>query len=311
MDDSPSLPRVSIVILTWNQREDTQVCLDSLQQLTYSNYEVIVVDNGSTDGTQEVIRARYPRVTLLAQDHNLGGSGGRNVGIRHALKGQTDYILFLDNDTLVKPNILSRLIEVGESNAKIGVLGSTIYYYHDRQRIWNAGARVDRRTGLCYPLRNGELDLGTPRSVEEVDFLATCSLMAKRIVFETVGIFDEEYFFYYEDTDWCVRASDAGYRIVVVPDSVLWHKESQSLGGPSSPGKIYYMTRNQLLFVVKRFSGRRMLPMLVRMLLDETRTIVLHSILPRYRSLRPQRDARMHGVIDFLRGRYGSRNMPR
>lgn len=298
------MPHVSIVILNWNQREDTLACLASLQEITYGNYDVILVDNGSTDGSQDAIAALFKDVTILAQTSNLGGSGGRNVGILHALKGQTDYILFLDNDTAARPDFLDRLVEVGESDSTIGVLGSTIYYYYDRQRIWNAGACVDRQTGYCYSLRNGELDPGGSRPVGEVDFLATCSLMAKRSVFETVGIFDEEYFFYYEDTDWCVRASNAGYRIVVVPDSVIWHKESRSLGGPSSPGKTYYMTRNQLLFVAKRFPRHR-LPMLTRILLSEARTILLHSILPRYHGQRQQRDARVCGVIDYLRGRYG------
>ncbi len=312
MKESPSAPYVCIVILTWNQREDTLACLASLQEITYGNYDVILVDNGSTDGSQEAIAAQFKNVTILAQTSNLGCAGGRNAGARCALERQADYILFLDNDTAVKPDFLSRLVDVGESDGAIGVLGSTIYYYYDRQRIWTAGARLDRRTGYGYPLRHDEIDSGAPRPVYDVDFVAGCALIAKRIVFETIGIFNGEYSPYgFEDTDWCMQASQAGYRVVVVPDSVVWHKESQSLGGASSPGKIYYMTRNQLLFVAKRFPKRRRLPMLTRILLNETRTIVLHSILPRYRGLRQQRDARVRGVIDFLRGRYGSRSMQR
>ena len=297
------MPHVSIVILNWNQREDTLACLTSLQESTYGNYDVVLVDNGSTDGSQDAITAQFNDVTVLAQTSNLGCAEGRNVGARYALERQADYVLFLDNDTIVKPDFLNHLVVTGESDSTIGALGPEIRYHHERQRIWTAGARVDQRTGYTYPMRHGDTATSAEGGgIYDADFIAGCAILAKRAIFEALGFFDEDYFVYFEDTDWCVRASAAGYRIVVVPESIVWHKESQALGGASSPGKIYYMTRNQLLFVTKRFPKRRRLPMLTRILLNETRTIVLHSILRRYRGLRLQRDACVRGVIDYLRG---------
>jgi GT2 family glycosyltransferase len=297
-------PLVFIVILNWNQRDDTLACLESLRKLDYDNYEVVIVDNGSTDGSQTAIISQFPDVKLLGQTANLGCAGGRNIGARYALGQGTDYILFLDNDTVVAPDFLSRLIRVAESDDRIGILGPKIHFQHDPQRVWSAGVRINFHTGQSSALDPDQAKMGSSE-IYEADYVAGCALLARRIVFERIGYFDEDYFIYFEETDWCVRAKKAGYHVVVVPDSLLWHKESRSLGGASSPGQIYYMTRNAFLFYSKNLQGRRRLQALVINWLREMWTVVAYTLKPRYRLLRRGRDTRVLALRDALIGRWG------
>ncbi len=242
-------PKIIIIILNWNGKEDTIECLESLKKITYPNYEILLVDNGSTDGSLECFRERYPGMEIIENGENLGFAEGNNVGIRKAIEIGADYVLLLNNDTVVDKEFLGELIKVAESDRNIGIVGPIIYYYISQNRIQSAGAKVYWNTGNQNILRANELDVGQHK-IEEVDYVSGCALLAKSELFEKIGYLNKEYFAYWEETDWCISVKKSGYKVLCIPKAKVWHK------GQSSSNKIsglhtYYMTRNMFWFMKK------------------------------------------------------------
>ncbi len=220
-------------MLSWNGREDTLACLASLEgeELT-----PLVVDNGSTDGSVEAVRERG--VEVVENGRNLGFAGGMNVGIRRALERGASHVLTLNNDVEVEPGFLEPLLDAGDVACPQILFG-------DGRTVWYAGARWDPQAG--YHGRNtgygGPPVAGKPY---ETDRACGGALLASHAAWERVGLFDESLFAYAEDTDWSLRARKAGYRVLVVPRSVVRHKVSASSGGEGSPTSIYFTLRNSL-----------------------------------------------------------------
>jgi len=239
---------VYVIILNWNGWRDTLECLTSCQKIIYPNYRVLVVDNGSTDGSEAVIRERFPDVEMLQTGENLGFAGGCNSGIRYALDRQARYIWLLNNDTVVEPNALQALVSIMEADESIGMTGSKILYHDSPEVIWFAGGIIDWQKGDTGHTGQGETDRGQYDHVREVDYITGCSLMAGRGMIEEVGLMDEQFFLYFEETDWCLRAGKLGYKSVYVPESVIYHKESATTGS-RSPLYYYYFVRNRLVFL--------------------------------------------------------------
>jgi GT2 family glycosyltransferase len=302
----PGYPKASIIVVTWNQRELTLDCLNSLAALNYpaERLGIIVVDNGSSDGTTQAIRERFPQVTVLENAENLGFTGGNNVGICHALESGAEYIMLLNNDTVVASDMLQHLISVAETDPGIGIVTPTIYYYDEPTRIWCAGAGIDWRRVITWRLRAEEIDDGTPRPVQEVDFASGCAICVRRSVVERIGLLDPRFFIYFEETEWCMRISQAGYRCVLVPQSKVWHKVSSAMQ-QGSPRAAYYMTRNTLLFLHKSLPGMRAYSTISIAIARELVFITVMSLRPRHRHRRVERTARLYGILDFLRGRFG------
>ena len=182
------LPTVSIIVLNWNGKHDTVECLESLSHISYPNYEVIVVDNGSTDGSVEQFKARYPEITVIENQDNLGFAEGNNVGIRAALQEDTEYVLLLNNDTIVDPRFLDELINVAEREPRVGFAGPKIYYYDGNGRgrkdvINSVGAKLDMWTGRAWPVGDREIDGGLYDQVRLVDTLiGSCLLVKKKVI---------------------------------------------------------------------------------------------------------------------------------
>ncbi|MFZ5917169.1 MAG: glycosyltransferase family 2 protein [Chloroflexota bacterium] len=296
------MPRVWIVVLNWNGLADTLECLASLQRLDYPNYEVIVVDNGSTDGSVKVIQAQFPDITLIANEQNLGFTGGNNIGLRYALERGADYALLLNNDTEVAPDFLRLLVEVAEANPAIGIAGPTIYYHAQPERIWSAGGVIDWQRGLTSMIGLGETDAGEHGAApRDVDFVTGCAFLVKWAVMKQVGLLDERFFAYYEEAEWCVRARRAGFRILHVPQSRLWHKISPERRA-ASPQVHYYMTRNRLLFLRLVKAGWRAW---LYTLADYLRTLISWSLKPRWRCKQQQRQMMLRAIGDAWQGRWG------
>lgn len=217
------VPKVSIIIVTTNGRRYIERCLQSVQELNYPDFEIIVSDNSSTDGTPELIRGKFPEVRLLCHQRNLGFAGANNAGMRVA-SGQ--YFFLLNDDTYVHPEILSVLVGAAENSAAIGVVGPKIYFY-DESVVWYAGARIDWKRGEAVHLGRGMRDEELLEDRErDVDFITGAALLIKKEVTEKIGLLDETFFIYYEDADWCFKARRAGYRIVYVPFGGVWHTKS-------------------------------------------------------------------------------------
>jgi GT2 family glycosyltransferase len=224
---------VTAVVLSWNGREDTLACLASLEAEPVTP---LVVDNGSSDGSVEAVRERG--VEVVENGRNLGFAAGMNVGIRLALERGAEHVLTLNNDVEVEPGFLAPLLVAGDVACPQILFG-------DGRTVWYAGARWDPRAG--YHGRNtgygGPPVSGAPY---ETDRACGGALLASREAWERVGLFDESLFAYAEDTDWSLRARALGYRILVVPESVVRHKVSASSGGEGSPTSIYFTLRNSL-----------------------------------------------------------------
>jgi hypothetical protein len=244
-----SSPRISIVIPTYNKRKDVLECLHSLRKLYYPNYEIIVVDNGSTDGTSNAIERLFPEVKLVKSRSNLGVTGGRNLGAKHS---SGEYIFFLDHDTTVNEKILVELMRAMHNNPKIGIVGPAIYYYSDPKRIWALGTSINMLTGRVSFNHEGKIDHGKFVKAMEVQILPAAFLVRKEVI-NKVGLFDDIFFAVYEDTDFCFRVKEAGYKVLCVPTAKVWHKvspdERKSIVGVLS--RAYLVSRNRIIFMKK------------------------------------------------------------
>jgi len=289
-------PRISIIILNWNGWRDTVECLESLYRISYSSYDVILLDNGSKDnflgnikdylaggmivqsdffeyitenkpikileytkdeaetgGGRENEIADLPsnmKIVLIRNDENYGFAEGNNIGIRYALKAQDpDYILLLNNDTVVKSDFLNELVNALQSDETAGFAGPSIYYYNyeGMTNIFSTvGINLVMEKGWFVRIGSNEPDRGQYKAVMAVDFLEGSCLLIKRAVLDKIGLFDSRYFAYWEETDLCIRGREAGYKCIYVPTAKIWHKVSSS--APKGV-KLYYMTRNRLWFV--------------------------------------------------------------
>lgn len=224
-------PIVYIIVLTWNGKKDTLECLSSLQRVSYPNTHIILVDNASTDRTIEAVRRDFPHAHCIRNERNLRYSGGNNVGMQYALTQGADYVLLLNNDTVVDPPFLDHLIQTAESSELVGIVGPMIYYHNSPKKIWFAGGIIRWWQGWIEHRGIRETNNGQYSTTEQTDYVTGCCLLVKRSVIEKIGFLDERYFMYGEDVDYCVRASRAGFKIFFEPNARIWHKISVSSGG--------------------------------------------------------------------------------
>lgn len=288
-------PNVSIILLNYNGWEDTIECLESLFQIDYPNYTVIVVDNNSTDesikniykyanGEIEIFSNFFEYNTLnkplqlidftkeksessnvinnaknltsegfilIKNDQNCGFAEGNNIGINYALKSfASDYILLLNNDTVVNKDFLNNLIKKANATPKLGIIGPKIYYYDEPNRIQVAGGKINFWIGKSILRGDGEIDKGQYNKIEETSFISGCCFLFKKELIEKVGFLNSLYRCYWEEVDYCLSSREKGYSIIYFPDSNIWHKGSKSTN--KSRGLMtYYMTRNMFWFMKK------------------------------------------------------------
>jgi hypothetical protein len=242
-------PKVGIVILNYNGKLLAERCLNSVAGSQYPNKDVILVDNASTDGSAEYLRARFPDVHILEVPKNLGVVGGRNRGLREAIARGCDYALSLDNDVHIEPNLVQELVSVAETNPGIGIVGPKTYWDDGSRRIQCAGGKITYTQNVSSERGSGETDRGQYDKIEDVDYFPGCGFMARREVLEKLGFLDERFsLLAHEDTDFCMRAVRQGYRIVYAPKAVMWHRGSATHGGYSANRK-YWEGVNSVYFV--------------------------------------------------------------
>jgi len=223
-------PKVSIIILNWNTCEDTIECLESLKKIDYQNYEIIIVDNASSGDDVRILQDRFgDYVHIIANGRNDGFAGGCNIGMHYALEKGTDYILMLNNDTIVDARFLSEMVKVAEGDRAIGITGSKIYYERYPNRLQSVGGKMNWWLGTITFYGRKVEDIGQYDNLAERDFVVGTSLLVKKIVIDKISFLDNiNFFFNYEDVDYCTRAKRAGFKIVYVPESKIWHKYGAS-----------------------------------------------------------------------------------
>lgn len=309
MINGSNCPSVYFVVINWNQPKLTIECLASLKRQEYDNFKVILVDNGSTDDSVTQIRQAHPWVEVLSLAKNVGYSGGNNVGIEAALRERPDYILLLNNDTDVAPDMLTKLVSVAESAPNIGIVGPTMFYADPADTLWGGANYIQWRTGTLNRSRMGEsLNMNELAffSPVETDYIDTCAAMFKRRVLEEVGFMNTDYFINFDDLDLNIRTVKLGYKAVYVPAAVMWHKVSVTMGA-GSPATTYYMTRNALMFFWRQSPGLLRYPSVTRILGRTIRTIGAWSFRSKYRTelYRKRRNANIIAVRDFMLGKSG------
>jgi GT2 family glycosyltransferase len=255
-------PQVSIIILNWNGKENTINCLEALKLTTYSNYETIVVDNGSTDGSVKYFRDNYPWIKILENGKNLGFAEGNNVAIREVLKNKkSKYISLLNNDTIVKPDWLEKLVDVLESDEKIGSCQPKILLLKNPDTIDAVGISIDRYGGASQE-GNNEKDTGQYDQITEVFGVCAGAALYRVKMLNQIGLFDEDFFAYYEDVDLAIRARLFGWKSACIPQAVIYHIHSATLGN-DSPFKRYLLERNSYYYVIKSLPRKTILLFLI------------------------------------------------
>ncbi len=243
---------IAIIVLNWNGRDLTLDCLRSLEAVATPRVRTIVVDNASTDGSVSAVRQHYgSRVTLIENAQNLGFAAGNNVGIRRALGDGADFVLLLNNDTVVAPDFVDHLLKPMLTTPDIGITAPKIYYAEPKDQIWFAGGELSMWRGTAKHTGLRATDRGQYDREHDIDYATGCAFLARRAVFEKIGELDPGYRAYFEDADFCVRARHAGYRIRYIPPAHVWHRISASTGGQLSRRKAA-----RKLASARRFFGR-------------------------------------------------------
>lgn len=257
MTEQVCMAKVYIIILNWNGLKDTLECLDSVYRLDYPNYEVILVDNCSSDDSVETIRRQYPQAILIENSENYGFCGGNNIGIKHAMRLGTDYVWLLNNDTVVESDSLTKLVEEAEQYSQTGLVSPVVHYYDSPDKIEFMGVHADfNHFGTTNVMDAKELD--DPRVQRNLILWGT-ALLIKREVIETIGFLSEKYFAYVEDCDYSFRALRANYRARVKLDARIFHKGARTTGN-HSPTHVFLGTRNLYFLWRDNVQGlRRML----------------------------------------------------
>lgn len=243
---------VSVIIPTYNSWRTLERTVRSIKNQTFKPYEIIVIDNGSTDNTSQSIKNNFSKVKLITLKNNTGVTGGRNTGIKASNK-YSHYLLFLDHDIVADKNMLKKLLEVAQSSLFIGIVTPKIYYLTKKKKIWSAGTSINLITGRIF-FRSG-LDVDQYAKNEEVQ-VAPAVMLVKRKVIKKIGIFDNRYFAIYEDTDFCFRARQAGFKTFYAAKATAYHDLSDNPKDEANRllSRAYYLGRNRVLFM-KKFSS--------------------------------------------------------
>jgi GT2 family glycosyltransferase len=251
-----SAPRVAVVVLDWNGGDDTLACIDSVVASSWHPLDVWVVDNASRQPVLDEVVRKHPGVRTIANPSNLGYAGGNNVGIRAALAAGAEWVLVLNNDARLEPAAIAELMAVASSDPRIAAVGAKILRLEDPDHVWMAWGEVDYRQSLVRLVGEGAPDdgrfAGPPR---DVGWVSGCAILLSRRALDAIGPFDEEYFAYHEEVDWCATAREHGLRIVFAPRAVVLHRGQASSGGATFVSRRQYLTaRNMVRFVRKHGS---------------------------------------------------------
>lgn len=241
-------PRVCAIILNWNGLEDTLACLASLKKVRYENLDLLVVDNGSEGNDAETLRNLFgDEIYLIRNEVNAGYAGGNNIGIAYAIDNlDPDYLLLLNNDTLVDPDFLRELAVAAEKDPGIGIVGPKTLDYHEPDRLQFTIATLRTAVGKIAYTGKGELDHGQYDAVAETQYVQGSCMLIKSAVCASIGLLNEDYFAYWEDMEFCIRAIKAGFKLAYCPSARIWHKGSASTRGATGI-RLYYGTRNRFM----------------------------------------------------------------
>lgn len=248
---------VAIILVNWNGYAYTKACLDSLEKVTEPAFQVILVDNGSQNSEGEQLKALFPQVHLIANQNNLGFTGGNNVGIRYALEQGFEQVLLLNNDTTVTPSFLKEL-QTCLHQSELGVAQPLILFAQDPQTLWSAGGKWNSLFGRAITLGDRVPFEKYQIRTKTLDWATGCCMLISRVALQKAGLLNEAYFAYFEDVEWSLRIRKAGFTIGLAENSIIYHEagaasKKQHAEGTLSPRVFYFNVRNQL-FLLRQHS---------------------------------------------------------
>jgi hypothetical protein len=303
----PDKKKVYVIVLNWNNAKDTIKCLKALKKDDYPNYKVLLVDNASTDDSVKKIKKIFPNYEFILNKKNYGFAKGFNIGLKEGIKRGAAYVVALNNDVFVEKNFLAPLVSLAETDPKIGLAGPKVL---DTQgKINSIGVEVNLDKGVFPGIGSGEKDHGQFNKVKEVKAIGGCCLFIKSDLMKKIGGIPEDYFFYYEETDFCMKTRKAGFKIFVEPNSVVRHR----IGGSSNPEEgtfsKYYMIRNRLIFMHKYAPRASWVKFIVRVTCKNTYYVLKFFLISLFKKegKRERNWSRAHfwGYLDFLRSKKG------
>lgn len=249
-------PKVAVILLNWNSFDHSSNCIQSLQLCDYPNFEIILVDNGSIDGSGNLLKAKFPEIILIASPTNEGFAAGNNRGFSYAIENQFTYAMMLNNDVFVEPDFISKLIQYMETHPDTGAIQPKIFFNHDRKKIWNGGSYFLSWLGWTYSKRYMRRAGVLQSQFQQVDWITGCAFLTKTSILKEVGLLKEAFFIYYEDVDLSFRIRSKGYELIYHPDSIIYHIAGSSnkakvkgKEGFSSPFVHYLNSRNHIWFL--------------------------------------------------------------
>nr|WP_319392820.1 glycosyltransferase family 2 protein [uncultured Desulfobacter sp.] len=292
-------PLVTTVIVNWNKKNDVLNLINSLVEIHYSNFQIVVVDNASTDGSADAIKKLPFPLTLIENTENLGGTGGFNTGIRFSINSlEQDYIWLLDNDAEVTKETLQELVTAAEEDATIGVAGSCMLSPDDPDLLVEAGAFVDWETGTWkHNLRYRKWSEVSEKKIVQVDYVAACSALVRSSIAKKLNGMDDRYFLHWDDIDFCLRIKDIGYKCVSVLSSKVYHGAENGF----NPQGIYYDFRNSLITASKHLKGAKKTRAYGAICFNAFAVMALEWLMDRKDLSR----LAFSSISDFITGRYG------
>ena len=235
--------KIAVILVNYNGVSDTIECIQSLYNSSIF-VQIVVVDNASKNNELSLITKKFPAVKTIQLEANIGFAGGNNVGIKWALENGYEYISLLNNDTIIDKDLFKNLLECADEKT---VAAPYMYYHSHPNELWYGGGYINRWTGNAKHIFKKSID----NSIFECSFVTGCCFIAHRLIWKSIGLLDESYFMYHEDTDFCIRLKKHNCKIKINPTAKIWHKVGQSGGGENSAFSIYYNTRNRLICIKK------------------------------------------------------------
>lgn len=253
-------PSVAIILVNWNSYEVSNDCILSLKKIDYPNYTIILVDNGSADGSGMKLREAHPDIVTILSDKNTGFTGGNNIGFRYSLDNHFDYSMMLNNDTFVEPDFLSKLIDLIETSDTIGAVQPRIHFDHNRQLLWNGGSYFNQFWGFTYTKGENKAPQKEHLINKEVDWITGCAFLVKNTVLQQVGLLAENMFMYSEDVDLSFRIRKKGHQLMYVADSLIFHiagmsnkRKTKGKDGFVNP-QVHYLNQRNRIWILKKYS---------------------------------------------------------
>lgn len=243
-------PQVVVLILSYNGKHLLDEAIQSYLQNDYTNFSVVIIDNGSTDGTKEYIEGNYKNVFVLRTDINLKYSGGFNFGLEYAFNNlKAEYALITNNDVKVDKNVIKELVKIAQMDENIGFVTGKVYYYDEPNVLQTVGKKYDPIRWNGGHIGNREIDRGQFDEITERYFADDIYMLVSRKLYQKIGGYDTEFAFQCEEYDWQARAKKHGFKIMYTPYAKIWHKESATIG-KASAFKLYYDARNPMIVIM-------------------------------------------------------------